>query len=480
MAPEPPSKPGKARQFQAPKGTRDFYPADLLRRRYVERLWRDTSVRHGFEEIDGPTFESAELYAVKSGQGILSEMFGVYSGKDEAEVAAIRQGAGPPLGLRPEFTPTLARMYAARAAQLPRPTKWFWMQNCYRAERPQRGRLREFGQWNCDVIGGEDTLAGDAETISVAMMCLAEAGLPEHTCVAKVSDRRAIGGYLRERGVGEEAMGPVLQLLDAAEKLGPAFAERAGEAGVPPDVIALFSRPGGPPATAEGGFARHFDAAVAPLVDRALRGGVPAAGLQASPRIVRGLAYYTGMVFEIIAEGERAVAGGGRYDNLIELFGGPPTPAVGFGMGDVVLSLLLEDQRLMPDERQIMECLSRTPASYRPQAFVIANEKDESHSHVDPLVASLRRGQQNAAWLDRDARKPWDPDRYAVHPMHARRSYKSTRNIGKLLQDASAQRARFAVIVESAELATIKNLDTREEHKEVPLADVGHRLAAMG
>jgi len=139
-------------KIQAPKGTRDFYPDDLLKRRYLERLWRDTSIRHGFEEIDGPAFEHADLYKVKSGEGILAEMFGVFSGKAAEDLDRVRQTGEAPFALRPEFTPTLARMYAARAGALPKPTKWFWMQNCFRAERPQRGRLREFGQWNCDVM----------------------------------------------------------------------------------------------------------------------------------------------------------------------------------------------------------------------------------------------------------------------------------------------------------------------------------------
>src|SRR5678816_4242514 len=132
----------KTRNFQAPKGTRDMYPQDLLRRRYIEKMWRDTSIRHGFEEIDGPTFEYLELYTAKSGEGIVSEIFGVFSGKDEGELAAIRAGGAAPYALRPEFTPTLARMYAAKAGSLPKPCKWFWQQNCFRAERPQRGRLR--------------------------------------------------------------------------------------------------------------------------------------------------------------------------------------------------------------------------------------------------------------------------------------------------------------------------------------------------
>ncbi|MBL9141032.1 MAG: ATP phosphoribosyltransferase regulatory subunit, partial [Phycisphaerae bacterium] len=128
-------------KFQAPKGTRDFYPAEMAVRRHIERAWRDASVVHGFDEVDGPTFEHLELYTVKSGQGIVSELFSFK-----------RQGGSDDYALRPEFTPTLARMVAARIAQLPTPVKWFAVPAFFRAERPQRGRLREFLQWNVDLL----------------------------------------------------------------------------------------------------------------------------------------------------------------------------------------------------------------------------------------------------------------------------------------------------------------------------------------
>ena len=141
-----------SKKFQSPKGTRDFYPQDMAVRRYIEGVWRQTSINHGFDEVDGPTFEDIELYKHKSGPGIVSEIFQVYSGKDEQEIAAIRAGKDAPYALRPEFTPTLARMVAAKAAELPRPIKWFAIPTHFRAERPQRGRLREFMQWNVDFI----------------------------------------------------------------------------------------------------------------------------------------------------------------------------------------------------------------------------------------------------------------------------------------------------------------------------------------
>jgi hypothetical protein len=146
-------------------------------------------------------------------------------------------------------------------------------------------------------------------------------------------------------------------------------------------------------------------------------------------------------------------------------------------MGDVVLGNLLQDKGLMPEGPALLEAISAPSAALRPDAFVIANEKEESQKALRPLVAALRRGMESTAWLTKADRKPWDAARYEVPPLHARHSYKATKNIGKLLQDAGAQHARFAAIIESAEVCTLKNLDTREEQKDVPLTDLGRRVA---
>jgi histidyl-tRNA synthetase len=204
--------------------------------------------------------------------------------------------------------------------------------------------------------------------------------------------------------------------------------------------------------------------------------------------IVRGLAYYTGTVFEVLADGERAIAGGGRYDNLIELFGGPPTPAVGFGMGDVVLSLVLQDRGLLPEGDALMDALSRPSASYRPDVFVIPagqspEDQEAATAQVRPLVAKLRRGVESKAYQDNDKHKPWDANRHDAAsggspPLHARSSSKSTKNIGKLLQDAVGQKSKLAVIVENAEEVTIKDLRTNQQDAaRTTIADLGRVLA---
>jgi histidyl-tRNA synthetase len=422
----PSSKPSAS--FQAPTGTRDFYPIELARLRYIQDAWRRTSINHGFEEIDGPTFEHLDLYTVKSGEGIVSELFSFE-----------RFGGEKKYALRPEFTPTLARMYASKANSLPKPTKWFWMQNCYRAERPQRGRLREFCQWNCDIIGDDSMLRADTELLGCCIGLLEACGLTAGDVVVRISDREVIEQYLMICGVEFPQLSEGLRLLDARAKMSSEDFRRAASS------IRLN--------------VAQFDTQAAEHARKSVGGELLFSELERmgysdwvtwDPAITRGLAYYTGMVFEVheASGAERAIAGGGRYDGLIEMFGGPPTPAVGFGMGDVVLSLVLQDKGLMPSDDQIADKLG-----LRPDAVVISNGTDAAEELVVPTLAALRRA-----------------------GMHARRSYKTTKNIGKLIQDAVKQRARYVVIIESPEAATVKNLDTQAEEKGVPVAEVGGRI----
>ena len=439
-----------------------MYPDDMLRRRYIVQSWRDTSIRHGFEEIDGPAFEESELYAVKSGEGILGELFQAFSGKSPEEVEQVKQSGRAPFALRPEFTPTLARMYAARARQLPKPTRWFTIGPRFRAERPQRGRLREFIQLDCDVLGcstdGVEGLHGSAiDAVTSLLDALSSFGLHGGGVVAGFSDRDVIQNALCAHGVAEENILGALQLLDQRAKIsGEEFRERAALLGLDVDGFDSALSGDGP------------DSPAGALLERL---GALGYGewVKADYSIVRGLAYYTGTVFEVVAEGERAIAGGGRYDNLIELLGGPPTPAVGFAMGDVVLSLLLEEKGLMPEGVELMEAVSRPGASLRPEAFVIGADDEGTDPLVRRLVADLRRGVESRAYLDRggDA-KPWQADRYdpasgGVRPLHARASDKSTRNLKKLLADAERQASRFAVIVHGADRVQIKDMDTRRD-----------------
>ena len=455
----------KPRKIQAPKGTRDLYPEDLLRQRYIVNAWRDASLRCGFDEIAGPTFETTDLYSVKSGEGILNELFQAFSGKSEKEIEQVRTTSQAEYALRPEFTPTLARMYAARAKELPQPCKWFTAGPYFRAERPQRGRLREFLQWNADVIGlpsdeatPESTAQMDAEVIAASVQLFADLGLTHEAVSIKLSDREAMAHHFTSLGVQPGQIESAFNLLDRRSKIPTeSLTTMATEAGLPDPYIKFIARPIGIQTT--------LDASALSSVC-SVCSVCSVVGLDSWTEtdfdIARGLAYYTGTVFEAIADGERAVAGGGRYDNLIELFGGPPTPACGFGMGDVVLGNLLEDKGLMPEGPELMDAVSRPQASIRPVAFVVPNGDEDNESLVHTLTANLRRGIESEAWLARDDRKPWHTDRYAVPPMHARISYKSTRNLKKLRADAANQHARFFVEIHADNKVELTDLDHHE------------------
>jgi histidyl-tRNA synthetase len=422
-------------------------------RRYIEETWRRVSLRHGFLEVDGPTFEFLDLYRVKSGDEIVSQLFHFESrGEDKKEFA-----------LRPEFTPTIARMIAAKANALPRPIKWFSIPRCYRAERPQKGRLREFIQWNVDMLGGETPEARrqfDLEVAALCLDCLREFGLTNGDVKLLWNDRLLVEDLFKLAGVPTERYAFAFHLLDRIAKLAPA--QRAGlyqenniterertffeklAAGADPLLPAFWQDLAG--GADFGGLAGSIATAQGQIENTL---GLLGLGgyAQYDAAIVRGLAYYTGFVWEISDTGRenRAVAGGGRYDKLIEMFGGPALPATGFGMGDVVLANLLEERGKLPKD------LARGPA---PDVFVV-------NALAAPDAALKLIGELRAAKL-------------AVGT-----SYKATKNIGKLLQEAANSGARRAVILAPAEwergVVKLKDLATREE-KEIP---TGQLLAAL-
>jgi histidyl-tRNA synthetase len=428
--------------FQAPKGTRDFYPDDLLKRRWIEETWRQVALRHGFDEIDGPRFEHTDLYTVKSGDGILSELF-----------SFTRAGGKTAFALRPEFTPTLARMVAARANSLPKPIKWFSVGPYFRAERPQRGRLREFLQWNVDVLGSadddEETKAQqDAEVIACCVEMLRSGGLTSEHIVVRIGQREIVEECLKGSHSNTDDLEPAFALLDKREKMKPAeFEKAAKDLGLDWNEFDRLAEAVNLAVAGEKRADEKISHWAAPLIT--LRKELKLLGVAEWIKIdcagiVRGLAYYTGMVFEVHEVGgkERAIAGGGRYDKLVELFGGPPTPACGFAMGDVVLSLVLQDKGLMPSGAELAQTLGA-----RPDAFVISTGTEESEAALFPLVAQLRRS-----------------------GLHARHTSRTTRNVGKLLKEAAACHARFAVLIDdSAQSATLKNLDTQEQQEGVAL-----------
>lgn len=463
------------RKIQSPRGTRDLYPAEAARRRWLTERWREVSVRHGFEEVDGPTFEESDLYAVKSGDGILGELFQAFSGKSPDEVEQVKQTGRAPYALRPEFTPTLARMYAAKAAGLPKPCKWFMAGPFFRAERPQRGRLREFLQWNADILGldippekwyaedaeskaelAEAKARMDAEAIACCVSFLELVGLTSTDVEVCFNSRAALEALLKEADTPASALPSVYALLDSYGKDNETWLDRLAAINLPTRaservqqiVSGIVLEDFRNSETAWGEYETTLGVHMKPLIRH-----LDALGLQEwvgfYPHIARGLAYYTGTVFEVIAEGERAVAGGGRYDNLIQLFGGPPTPAVGFAMGDVVLSLLLQDKGLMPSDEDLM----RLPGQH-PDVFVLSEPDDDAHARIRPTVAALRRA-----------------------GLHARHSYKATRKPDKLLNEAKKQGAPLAAIIQPDGSCLVRDLRSNQDWPDrIPITDLHRRL----
>ena len=326
-------------------GFRDFYPDEFAQRAHIFRAWREVARRHAFVEYDGPPLEPLELYTRKSGEEIVGQLYN-FKDKGDREVA-----------LRPEMTPTFARMVAERANALRKPIRWFSIPQLFRYERAQRGRLREHYQLNVDIVGEASELA-DAELLSVAISIMQELGLTSDDVCARVSDRRLLTALLVDIGIADEMLQhAVYGVLDKiARQPREVSQEKLATAGLTSEQIAsVMELPvtedlrGVRRETAQSPHVKHH-------VDRLQRyfDHLGALGMgewvKLDLSIVRGLAYYTGIVFELFdAKGElRAICGGGRYDSLLKDLGGVDLPALGFGMGDVVLGELLKDRGLMP------------------------------------------------------------------------------------------------------------------------------------
>ncbi len=355
-------------------GFRDFYPEQLATRNYLMGIWRDVARRYGFVEYDGPPLEPLELYTRKSGDEIVGQLY-----------AFIDKG-GREVALRPEMTPTLARMVAAKASALRKPIRWFSVPQLFRYERQQRGRLREHFQLNVDIIG-EASIAADAELLAVAIDVMRALGLASTDVRARVSDRRLLTAILIHIGVESDSLGAVFGAIDKAgreprdvtlekiAKIVPNDKARVSIARVlesSTDLQALEAQFSDVPKIAGEldqmrEYLRLLDAlGVGDWVDFDLS-------------IVRGLAYYTGTVFELFdAKRElRAICGGGRYDDLLSTIGDVDLPALGFGMGDVVLSELLRSRNLLPEPKLATE-------------YWVAGDDDSMMAEVMTVAGRLR------------------------------------------------------------------------------------------
>jgi histidyl-tRNA synthetase len=410
-------------------GFRDFYPSSFAERAHIFAVWRRVAARYGFVEYDGPPLEPLELYTKKSGAEIVDQLYN-FVDKGGREVT-----------LRPEMTPTVARMVAAQANALRKPVRWFSIPQLFRYERAQRGRLREHFQLNADIFGDGGESA-DAELLALVIDILREFGLSSDDVRVRLSDRRLLNAVLQAMGHPDERIPAIYGVLDkldrqprdvSIEKLLAAGCSTAQveallvliEETQTRGVVALA-----PLLQSEQGAAQLAAMQQTLAMVESLIGGPVAPWVRLDLTIVRGLAYYTGIVFEVFdSKGElRAVCGGGRYDDLLNALGGVDMPAAGFGWGDVVLGELLRDRSLLP---------SAPPA---PEFWVAAGE-DVDASTIRSAVGALRRSGRRVE--------------YALRPQQ----------ISKQLKAAVSAGASHALILrgDTPEQGTVRDLQSGNE-----------------
>ncbi|HCO93535.1 MAG TPA: histidine--tRNA ligase [Phycisphaerales bacterium] len=391
------------------KGTRDFYPPDMAIHNFIVDGWKKVSLRNGFEEYDGPIFEYLKMYQIKSGDEIVEQLF------------SLTDRGGRDLALRPEITPTLARMVNQQINALPKPIKWFSVPRLLRAERPQKGRLREFFQWNIDIIGVNQSMA-DAEIIFTTVDYLRDAGLTPKDIKVRISSRKLLAAVLKSYGVPDEKLEPLYVVLDKKAKLPPETFEQMLSEQVPDketlNKILEFMSIDSIPELGEL-IKAESDEFTAYTEIKTVLGSLEIMGVGDyciyDPSIVRGLAYYTGIVFEVHdAVGDlRAICGGGRYDNLLRDFGGPAISATGMGMGDCVLEILLKERGLLESK------IHRRGLDY-----FITFAEGYGGGTIYKIAAELRSRGFSAAF-----------------------SYKPKSGLSKQLKEASAQMAKKCLIV---------------------------------
>lgn len=346
---------------QSVKGTRDFYPEDMAVRSWLLSKIRKVSEQYGYQEYEAPFLEKLDLYAAKSGDELVNKQSYVFEDRD-----------GEKITLRPELTPSLARMVAQRQKQLTFPARWWMFGPFWRHERPQKGRTREFFQWNIDMLGAT-TPESDAEMISIAAMLLKEVGLTSDQVVVAVNSRRLMNDELLGLGVEPEMHKVVFRVIDRRDKLSAdewrAYALSEGlTEGQIEGILRIQTDKNLWQKSEE--LRRVFTV----LEQMGLKDYVAF-----DPEVIRGLDYYTGVVFEAYARsGGRALLGGGHYDNLISAVGGELLPAVGFAMGDVMITTVLRENGLLPD-------LNRAPAD-----FLVTVFDEESLADAFALSAEMR------------------------------------------------------------------------------------------
>lgn len=304
------------------KGVRDFYPADMAIQRYIFDTWAKTAESFGFERYDASILEPSDLYKAKGAENeeMVNEQTYTFIDRGEREVT-----------LRPEITPTVARMVAAKRRELAFPLRWYSIPSLYRYERPQRGRLREFWQFNCDIFGG-DTLAADVEMITLAYQTLIDFGATPDMFTIKINSRKLMQEQITDKLISTELLPDYLRLIDRKNKISIEEFKREEKKILQEGAELNIS----------------INEELSIILNSLENLGIKNA--EFDPTITRGFNYYTGTVFEVFdtnSKNNRAMLGGGRYDNLTSMFEGEPVSGIGFGMGDVPMQIFLETHNLL-------------------------------------------------------------------------------------------------------------------------------------
>jgi histidyl-tRNA synthetase len=382
------------------KGVRDFYPEDAAIQQYIFSTWAKTAESFGFERYDASILEPSDLYKAKGAENeeMVNEQTYTFTDRGDREVT-----------LRPEMTPTVARMVAGRARALSFPLRWYSIPNCFRYERMQRGRLREFWQLNCDIFGTTDHTA-DVEMIALAYQILIDFGATPDMFEIRVNDRRLMNRLYTALGVPEETIPAITNLNDRRDKIDDQSYRTelkkilGGNGLLVEEIIMMLDKSD-----------EQTDVVIA-LSELGITNVV------FDKSLARGFDYYTGTVFEVrdtSPDNNRALLGGGRYDNLTGLFGGDPIPGIGFGMGDVTMRDFLETHKLLPENLQ----------------------KTTSTVVAIPADSTLNLEAQKVAKIIRDSHVSVTTDI-------------GTRKLGKKISDAADKGAEYIIIVGEDEVSS--------------------------
>ena len=366
--------------FKPPRGTRDFYPDEMRVRNWLFDHFKAAAKSFGFEEYDAPILETEELYTRKQGEEITQQLYN-FEDKGERKVT-----------LRPEMTPSLARMVLAKANTLPMPLKWYSIPQCWRYERMQRGRLREHYQWNMDIWGSNGAEA-EVELLCAIVNFFERIGINSTQVGIRVNNRKLLQHVLESAGINEEQFTPVCIIIDKKDKIPQeAIEEQLGSLGLTSENIELIQS--------------TLSLKDLKSINETLDNENPALNelnqlwelaenygitewIEFDASVVRGLSYYTGTVFEAFDKGGtlRAICGGGRYDSLLSTFGGSDIPACGFGFGDVVIMELLSDLNLIPElPSGVDDIVFAMNEELRGAAMQVANKLRKNGRSVDLIL----------------------------------------------------------------------------------------------